>query len=372
MITHNSNAVARRAFVILFASLLQFGCAGLVGPKPDGDIVYKDIPANLQPSQPIPNGPDQNYDLIQAKAAGHLREGRLDALNAMLEDAHRNKVRLYGGYWKTYAIYEGLQTAEPRMRMSDQQWKDHLHRLNSWKQQFPGSRWARLAIAETVTERAFNATNKAEAAAYIKTAKAELAEIENMGVVDVPQFYVVALRIGQFEGAPLDKQTKTFQTGVALDPSYYHLYSVMGHYLRPDFYGHGGDVGKFIFVNCTRVPEKEANILYFEYSSSVENAFGMGIWQLTGLRYEQARSGYLDLEKTYGADNYRKNMMMFMALAAGDRETAAKMMSEVDDHWDERVWPNADYFYAAKAMILNGFRPQTPPPVAPPSQNSSI
>lgn len=106
--------------------------ASSLQPKRPGEI--------LKPTSPF-------YSII-GEITSDLERNDFAAIDAKADKARKNKERLSGGYWKIKGIYDGLADIYGKELVTDEIWQNRIAKLQKWKQQFPKSITARVALGE--------------------------------------------------------------------------------------------------------------------------------------------------------------------------------------------------------------------------------
>ena len=78
-----------------------------------------------------------------------LQQEKFSEIDRIAGEARTTKARFAGGYWKVHNIYLALKQPGTKTSASEAEWTQHLARLEKWKEQFPTSITARIALAES-------------------------------------------------------------------------------------------------------------------------------------------------------------------------------------------------------------------------------
>ena len=297
-----------------------------------------------------------SLEKVSANASQLLKKKNFLELEKLASQARTSKERLAGGYWKLYAIYYGLNTPGMGNVPSNQDWSDHIARLEDWKKAIPDSATARIALAESWIHYGFeargtgyiNSVSEENLRLFlnrVETGYKELVEAKNLSQ-KCPEWYVAMLRVGLADSWPRTEYDRIFEEGFALEPTYYHLQREKISYLLPHWNGYPGELAAFITDNSERIEGDEGKIMYFLLLSTLQSVYHERIFDEVKVSWDKARLGYEKLKQHYTVDRYRKNQYAFLALFAKNNDISimTNAMDEVGDDWDPEVWPSKEYF----------------------------
>ncbi len=77
-----------------------------------------------------------------------FQQEKFAEIDRIAAEARTTKARFAGGYWKVHTIYLALEHPGTKTSAGEAEWTQHLARLEKWKEQFPNSITARIALAE--------------------------------------------------------------------------------------------------------------------------------------------------------------------------------------------------------------------------------
>lgn len=291
-----------------------------------------------------------------------LKKGRYEELRAKIDEARITQERLPGGYWKLYALYEGLSTPNYKKNATPSEWEQHLARLTEWKAAMPDAVSPRIALAKALIDNGWEARGEnfvdkvSDESMRIFLSRAKMAEKELLEAKELtpkcPRWYETMLRVGIAQSWSRTKYDAVLEEGFQLAPTYYHLPRQKMHYLLPQWMGQPGDIAKFVSNVSDRIGGDEGSILYYELSATMWPQYRSYIWGKTGLDPKRAKTGYDTLKRVYGVDRYRKNLRMAMAQSYGSSATEIEeVLLEVGDDWDAEVWGTRERFNENKDML---------------------
>jgi len=297
----------------------------------------------------------QVYDLLIAK--------KFEAIEKIASKATANKERLKGGYWKIDSVYDAFAgmyiQSQNRVQITDEMWLDRIGLLREWKDQMPGSITPRIALAEVYAEYGWFARGSG----YTKTvsddgwkkfgermelAQKELAEVDGMDE-KCPVFYREVLRLALTTGWPDAAFEKVYHEAASYEPNYTKIYLSKSTYLLPKWHGVIGDWQKYIDSlphELAGLNSDDADIIYFIVIADIADESTLHAnW--TTMSLDRAKKGYADLEKKYGADNYRLNQYANVMYRFVDFEDANAAFDRIGVNRDPEVF-SEEYFLAAK------------------------
>jgi len=296
---------------------------------------------------------------------GKVLSDAFEALNkenfAWLEQeagkARKKKERLAGGYWKIRNIYHGLSIP---INGTDEEWKKHFERLNRWKEQFPQSITARVALAESWIYYAWEARGDG----YVNTVSAEdwrlfekrlsFAEKELLDAKNLeercPQWYSSWLTLARAQGRDWDEYDAIYREAIKFEPHYYPYALQKGTYLLPRWHGKPGDWEAFVEQTSREFGGTEGLIIYYLLVSDYIRDYKDLVYDKDKLSMDKAKQGFYALKKTYGADSQTLNEFAKFACRINDFLAADEAFEEIGDNWLDGVWNSKEMFDTYKTL----------------------
>ena len=282
-----------------------------------------------------------------------------DLLDRAANVARASKLKLAGGDWRLKRIY--LALAEPFTATSDYEWKQHLQLLKEWATAKPDSLTAPVALAQCYVLFAWRARGED----YAKTVSQEnwklfyerlheayvvLAAAADRRQQLCPAWYSVMQQIALGQGWPRETYDKLFAEAVKYEPTWYEYYRQRVIYLLPQWHGEPGELADYL--NSIAQGRNEANtaLLYFYINESV----GIYEWnekQKADPHYDLLKKGFLELQKTHGANLRDTNWACYKAVLANDRSFARELFGQLKGDADLRIWDKKELFDAAKQFV---------------------
>ncbi|HEX8369474.1 MAG TPA: hypothetical protein VF604_13090 [Pyrinomonadaceae bacterium] len=291
-----------------------------------------------------------------------------DAFNALAKEdfqwleqeagkARREKERLFGGYWKIANMYFGL--SGPSIA-ADEEWKKHFERLNRWKEKFPESITARVALAESWIDYAWQARGGGFAYTVtdegrrlfnerINFAEKELFEAKSLEQ-RCPHWFASLMVVGRTQGWDLEDFDGVYQEAVKFEPHYYYYALEKATYLFPRWHGSIGDWEAFVEQAANEAGGTQGEILYYLVVSDYLRDYSDAPYDRSKLSMPRVNQGFYTLKKTYGADNQRLNEFAKFACRINDYLTAHEAFEEIGGNWLEGTWRSKESFDRYKSM----------------------
>ena len=133
------------------------------------------------------------------------------------------------------------------------------------------------------------------------------------------------------------------------EPGYFYIARVQADNLLPKWYGEPGDTEQFVAKVADRIGGAEGDATYFFVSEYILTEAEKCIpCSPPTMSWERLRRGYAAIEYLYGTNNFEKNAYAFLAVHAGDRETARRAFERVGDNWNPDVWGSKARFESGR------------------------
>jgi hypothetical protein len=293
----------------------------------------------------------QGFKDYTAVIADLLRQEKFDDLDCIADAARASKARFTGGMWKLYTIYAPL--SDPYVGHATQEdWTNHLARLERWVAAKPQSITARVALADSYMGYAWDARGNETADTVSdtgwklfaqRTAKARSVLEQASALPDkCPEWFRVMQDIGQAENWEPAQSQQLFERAVAFEPGYYYYYRVFANMLLPQWGGEVGDAERFIEESADRVGGTEGDILYYRVASNL--VCPCPDVKMDHLSWPRLQKGFADIEKEYGESLLNTNTFAMVAVKAGDAVAADDAFKRIGDNWDRSTWRREENF----------------------------
>ena len=275
-------------------------------------------------------------------------------IDRIADKARSEKTRLHGGFWAIHLLYVPL--TKP-LHETESEWKIHLDRLQSWVEQRPQSITARVALAGSYLQYAWNARGGGYASGVTeegwqlfgdRSAKAGkiLIDAFNLPTKD-PEWFLTMQFVMQAQNMTKQQQTAMFEKAVAFEPDYQYYYRAEAAMLLPQWEGEEGEMALFAKQAADRIGGKKGDMIYFQIGEHV-NCSCEAKNQPNGMSWPRIKRGYAAVEEQYGLSLIHMNKMAKFAAAAGDADYAHELFTRIGENWDEDTWQTRENFESVR------------------------
>lgn len=289
-----------------------------------------------------------------------LKEQKFQELDCLADGARSGKERFPGGDWKLHTLYGGLYSPiqYPVIHATGEEWNTHLQLLQQWVTARPKSVTARVALARSYLNYAYDARGVGSSdtvsdsgwklfAARTAEGRRILDEAKALST-RCPEWYVGMLLVAQNQGWRASDARALFEEAFQLEPGYFYAARMLANYLLPKWTGEEGVTEKFTQEIADRTGGDQGDVLYFEVATAPHMICGCDDEPL--LSMERIAKGFEASEKKYGVSMLNLNLIAF--LAANNKETdsivADKALARIGAQWDEETWQKKEDFDKTK------------------------
>jgi hypothetical protein len=294
----------------------------------------------------------------QATARQMLRERNFRQLDCLADDVRLKKARLAGGMWKLHLIYNGLGSpVSYPMHATQKDWDAHLQQLRQWVALRPTSVTARVALASSLVNYAWDArggglsdTVSDSGWKLFNERLTEAKQILDRGALPgkCPEAYVVMQRVALGQSGGADRLRALFDQAVKTEPEYYYYYRVYSGSILPQWGGEEGAVAKFAQESADSIGGERGDALYFQIAVNLL----CGCNNDQGLRFSVPRmeKGLAALEKQYGVSMMNLNLMAHAVIYGPDADPvfADSAFKRIGDQWDPETWSQQEHYESAR------------------------
>jgi len=274
---------------------------------------------------------------------GLLKRKKYDELEGLAAELRTGERRTPSGRWELHIFYETLEDNAT------------LSQLESWKKAHPKSVTVAVAIGRRYIKDAWKnrgggyadtVTNKGQAGFEQNLTKAleTLAAAEKLEETD-PDLYSSLIRVAMGMSQKRAVVDELFKKGIAVNRTYYSLYSTYLIYLLPRWHGDPGDVEDLARRAALMTKQAEGDGFYarmamfcYDYVSLPE------IPAAHEFDWEKLRKGFKDLEEKYPDSKTNLNYFGLFASVYADKDTAADVFKRLGNDYDPYVWEGKGYF----------------------------
>lgn len=319
------------------------------------------------PKRPLNISTEQPFYNCRNRISALTEKGDFATIEKEAQQARTQKERLLGGTWKLEAIYWGTRYFL-KDRLIDADWQRRQHQLRTWINQMPNSITARVALANLLTNYAWEARGDGLANTVsppqwklfkerLIQAHQVLEEAQQLQA-KCPQLYCVALSVGLGLNWPPDTIDKIFAAGKEIEPYYHRLYSQKAVYLLPQWHGKDGEWETFLEQASESLEPEEGSILFFEVAAeTLKFCNQMPSGQRRLRLWPKMKEGFFNIEKKYGLSLVRLNEGCYYATFSMDMEVAQKLFESLGDRWDANLWKTRKRFDEWKMIARNYRKP---------------
>jgi hypothetical protein len=298
-------------------------------------------------------------------------------LDLLADRLRSQRLRFQGGGWQLHVLYTILSTVNSPPE-TDAAWEAQIAALQEWIRRAPLSPTPRIALADTYEKFAWKARGHDFAEKVteegsrlfderVQEARETLEQAEQISRAD-PEWYTAMLIASAAVDWDMSKAEALVDESLSLEPGYFYIIRVQANNLLPKWYGEPGDTEQFVARMADRIGGAEGDATYFFVAETVlTSAVQCGPCSRPALLWARIRQGYAAVERLYGTNNYEKNACAFLALHAGDNETASRAFEEIGENWDPNVWESKAQFDGWRR-----FPGLKPVPLNPPQPDSSV
>lgn len=280
------------------------------------------------------------------------------ALDKEAAEDRTKKLRLLGGSWKLYRLYDAV--SNPPGGTTEADWANQLEALKQWEAKEPNSVTPRIAMAETYINYAWYARGNG----YAKTVtrqewqsyyhRIDLAASSLMDAAKLeekcPVWFSVMQTIALAQGWDKEESRELFELAASFEPEYLTPYIKYAYYLEPKWYGQAGETEAFADEAAMRLGGERGEIAYFHIASQMICTCDSEKPPFPAkLSWPKAQRGFEAMIRLYGGSKQDFNDYALMAYAAGDKAAADEAFAKIGEEWSERTWWKQDYFKDAKA-----------------------
>ena len=302
-----------------------------------------------------------------AKTIEHMvRVKQFDQLDCLADHYRTTKERFSGGVWKLHALYVDLsQPVAYPQHPTEEDWLDHISRLDHWISTSPKSVTPRIALASTYLDYAWAARGQGYSDSVtdsgwklfeerVSRASDLLDDASTLPTKDA-EWYFVKLQLattGQSWG--LEKARAMFEQAYKFEPGYFYYGRQFAFYLKPQWAGEEGDETKFADEISSRIGGDEGDAYY--YRLAVELICDCK--DSPKFDWPRVVKGFKATEKLYGPSMVDMNEIAYMASHYNiDPIVANAVMPRIGDQWLKDKWENEKMFqdtrdWAAKAAPI--------------------
>ncbi|MGO9494361.1 MAG: hypothetical protein ACLPZY_18875 [Terracidiphilus sp.] len=298
-------------------------------------------------------------------------------LDAVANQLRSQRLRFLGGAWQLSAFYNTVGPAGPQTA-TDAAWEAQIARLQAWGREEPASVTPRIALARAYIAFAWKARGNGFAntvtsegwqqfSERIALARTTLEQAQKLNNGD-PEWFRAMQTVALAQGWPRQQVDALVEAALSNEPGYYPSVAAEANYLLPKWYGKPGETEEFAARVADRIGGPDGDAAYFMIASGINCCRRT---QAPAMVWARVKQGYLALEQLYGTNHWEKHAFAFLALRAGDTETAQAAFAKIGNDWDANVWGGKPRFDASRLGHPLGQAQPVQPDNAPPVESTN-
>ena len=321
------------------------------------------IPIRSQMERPIslPGNVDDE-ELYEGQIRSYFEQGNFEQLEKAAHEARVGKGRFIGGVWKLFDFYFAVSRIPKGQPATEAAWAARLAMLKEWESAWPKSVTARVALAETYINYAWDGRGTEAASGVTEDQWQRLRERANLAESTLleaarlkekcPYWYEAMQHVAQAQGWDKSLARELMEQAVLFEPDFYHYYREYAYYLEPRWYGEPGEAEAFAKEISNRVGGQQGDFLYFEIASLLTCQCNPDPAHMTNLSWPRIQRGYAALDQLYGVSNLKRNRFAYMAYLAPDGPVAGEVLTQIGDNWDKEIWGSNERFESIRAWAV--------------------
>ncbi len=283
-----------------------------------------------------------------------FNQGEYSELESIAARLQSQRLRFRGGAWQLRVFYSMI-SYPPSLTATDAEWQAQIAKLEQWAKSYPNSAAPRVAMADAYLRFAWKARGNGFANTVtpegwtlfrerVQSARQVLEDAAKVSV-NCPEWYRAMQTVALAQGWPRQQVDALAESALNNEPGYFYFATAQANYLLPKWYGKPGETEQYAGQVADKTAGEEGNIEYF-FIASAMNCCRKS--QAPALSWTRVRQGFAALDQQYGTTNHERNIMAWLALRAGDKETAQQLFRRIGNDWDESVWKTKVRFDASR------------------------
>jgi hypothetical protein len=294
-------------------------------------------------------------DEYQEAIAQLLKDQKFSELDCIADSARISKARFSGAAWKLRNVYLGLNQPRPG-HPTEEDWRKHLQLVDRWTKKNSQSTTARIALAESYINYAWDARGNGTADSVsengwkllgerLEKAKTILSR-DSMLSQKCPEWYVAMEQVAQGQNWKLGEQNALFERAADFEPDYQYVYRLHATILLPRWRGAEGDAAYFAQSIADHIGGDAGDTLYFHVAFTI--ACCADDAEFKHFSWPRVQKGFAHLEEKYGPSLETTNGFALMAVKVRDYVAADAAFQRIGNQWDKDVWRTETWFSANK------------------------
>ena len=298
----------------------------------------------------ITDGASQRVEYVRAVRQLFVDED-FARLEKIADKLRQEKSRFPEGLCKLQCFYLAFGVESTKRAKID--WDQWLSRLERWEQKFPESITARIAHAGALISYAWEARGGGWAdtvsaqgwqlfADRLKYARSILEAIP--AAKTCPGYYAEMMTIALGQSWSRAEYEKLFAEAVALAPDYEDFYFRKVYFLQEKWYGQPREWLRFAEEAAATTAATLGETMYARLVWATVPPPDVQRFQAANIDWPKLRQAFEDLIQRTPASLWNKNAYCFYAYAAGDHDTARRLMNQLNGRYAAEIWQNETLF----------------------------
>lgn len=312
----------------------------------------------------VKDGPQERAKLVE-KCEKLFEAGKFTELDKLAARMRREQSRLPEGLWEIGGFYVGIIGGLDKKGDRAEQFAQ----LDRWEKAVPGSITARIARAREMVAWAWDArgtkfanemddqgkpaiTDEAWKTFAERLAMARKILESDSALKQCPVYYTTMLTIAKGEGWSRPDTERLFQEGIALAPTFEGIHAGYADYLQLKWYGETPT--EWQEVAARMADELKDRGGASNYTRLMWARYGPAhvkpeTFARTRIDWARMKAGFLEMEQTSPGSRWNKNAFAYYAYAAGDKVTARRLFTELDNDYAKEIWRTRETYKQARA-----------------------
>ncbi|MGC2236023.1 MAG: hypothetical protein WA584_07670 [Pyrinomonadaceae bacterium] len=300
-------------------------------------------------------------DKLSRRAFEELEKENFAWIEQQAEKARKGKELLPGGYWKIAYIYFGLDAPANN---TDEAYQKHFERLNRWKEKFPKSITARVALASSWfsysaeasgTGYAYTVSDEDRKLSHerLENAEKELLEAKNLQG-KCPHWYFLMLSLARNQGWEFKDYEALYRDAVAYEPDYYYFQRDKAIYLMPRYHGKSGEWEAYVENVSNEIGGEKGAMMYYLLLSYCTVNINDNYFDKKKFSWEKAKRGFDAIEKNFKMEKQRLNEFAKFTVYANETAAAKEAFERIGENWLASIWTSKENFEMHRDIAIYG------------------
>jgi hypothetical protein len=294
-----------------------------------------------------------------------LMKGGFDELESIAADYRSSQARMAGGFWALERVYEWTTTFSDTVCACDAAggggkftFEQKRQAIELWLRAKPGSLTATIALAYLWQRYAWHGrgpgyadkTTNEQWAAFHDRAVQALGLLRSLDHKADPEIYLIEMELAPSADHARRKLDGLYAAATKTFPNFPDYAAVYSEFLLPRWYGAPGEAQAFI-RSLLQTPGDRGIIAYFTAARGmIKYTPGYAkFYEISGTNYANLVKSFAVRKHLFGLSNNDENALLFFAVAAGDKKSAAMLVKDIGKYWSPKIWTSESNFVNARS-----------------------